>query len=268
MVFPVVMYGCESWTIKKAECWKIDAFELWCWRRLLRVPWTARRSNHSILKEINPEYSLEELMLKLKLQYFDHLMWKANSLENTLMLGKTEGRRRRGWQDEMVGWHLQFNGHEFEQPLRGNEGQRSLAWCSPWGSEELDRTKRLDNKCASRGKYKECQAGLEGQNPPSRSRAHMLFSFAPACGVHMPSADKEGLTQMFFSNQEWNPKETSFTSGEGCGSFPTLNWSSIPIALESTRIWLFWVTFLDSTIIGMFLLIIQLQFKFHNHTMI
>ena len=95
-----------SWTIKKAECWKIDAFELWCWRRRLRVPWTARRSNHSILKEINPEYSLEELMLKLKLQYFDHLMWKANSLENTLMLGKTEGRRRRGWQDEMVGWHL------------------------------------------------------------------------------------------------------------------------------------------------------------------
>ena len=98
MVFPVVVYGCESWTIKKAECWRTDAFELWCWRRLLRVPWTAKRSNQSILKEISPEYSLEGLMLKLKLQYFGHLMWKADSLEKTLMLGKIEGRRRRGWQ--------------------------------------------------------------------------------------------------------------------------------------------------------------------------
>ena len=94
MVFPVVMYGCESWTIKKAECRRIDAFELWCWRRLLRVPWTARRSNQSILKEVSPEYSLEGLMLKLKLQYFGHLMRRAYSLENTLMLGKIEGRRR------------------------------------------------------------------------------------------------------------------------------------------------------------------------------
>ena len=94
MVFPVVMYGCESWTIKKAECWRIDVFELWCWRRLLRVPGTARRSNQSILKESNPEYSLEGLMLKLKLQYFGHLMWRADSLEKTLMLGKIEGRRR------------------------------------------------------------------------------------------------------------------------------------------------------------------------------
>ena len=98
MVFPVVMYGCEIWTIKKAECWRIDAFELWCWERLLRVPWTARRSNQSILKEINPEYSLEGLMLKLKLQYFGHLMQRANSLEKTLMLGKIEGGRRRGQQ--------------------------------------------------------------------------------------------------------------------------------------------------------------------------
>ena len=97
MVFLVVMYGCERWTIKKAEGWRIDAFELWCWRRLLRVPWTTR-SNQPILKEINPEYSLEGLMLKLKLQYFGHLMWRTNSLEKTLMLGKTEGRRRRGHQ--------------------------------------------------------------------------------------------------------------------------------------------------------------------------
>ena len=98
MVFPVVMYGCESWTIKKAECQRIDAFELWCWRRLLRVPWTARRSNQSILKEISPEYSLEGLMLKLKFQYFGNLMQRADSLEKTLMPGKIEGRRRRGQQ--------------------------------------------------------------------------------------------------------------------------------------------------------------------------
>ena len=96
MVFPVVTYGCESWTIKKTECWRIDAFE-WCWRRLLRVPWIARRSNQSILKEINPEYSLEGLMLKLKLQSFGHVMWRTDSFEETLMLGKVEGRRR-GWQ--------------------------------------------------------------------------------------------------------------------------------------------------------------------------
>ena len=95
MVFPVVMYGCESWTVKKAECQRIDAFELWCWRRLLRVPWTARRSNQSILKEISPGCSLEGLLLKLKLQYSGHLMWRADSFEKTLMLGKVEGRRRR-----------------------------------------------------------------------------------------------------------------------------------------------------------------------------
>ena len=98
MVFPVVMYGCESWTVKKAERQRIDSFELWCWRRLLRVPWTARRTNQSILKEISPECLLEGLMLKLKLQYFGHLMGRADSLENTLMLGKTEDRRRRGQQ--------------------------------------------------------------------------------------------------------------------------------------------------------------------------
>ena len=98
MVFPVVMYGCENWTIKKAERQRIDAFELWCWKRLLRVPWTARRSNQCILKEVSPEYSLEGLMLKLKLQYFGHLMRRTDSLEKTLMLGKIEGNWRRGWQ--------------------------------------------------------------------------------------------------------------------------------------------------------------------------
>ena len=98
MVFPVVMYACESWTIKKAECWRIDVFELWCWRRLLRVPWTRWKSNQSLLKEISPEYSLDGLMLKRKLLSFGHLMWRTDSLEKTLMLGKIEGGRRRGWQ--------------------------------------------------------------------------------------------------------------------------------------------------------------------------
>ena len=107
MVFPVVMCRCESWTIMKTEHWRVDAFELWCWRRLLGVPWTARRSNQSILKEISPEYSLEGLVLKLKLQYFGHLMWRTDSLEKTLMLGKIEGRRRRGrqrmiWLDDIT----------------------------------------------------------------------------------------------------------------------------------------------------------------------
>ena len=116
MVFPVVMYGCESWTIKKAECQRIDAFEMWCWRRLLRVSWTARRSNQSIPKEISPGCSLEGLMVKLKLQYFGHLMRRADSLEKTLMLGKIEGERREGMtEDEMVGWHHRLGGHEFEQ---------------------------------------------------------------------------------------------------------------------------------------------------------
>jgi len=132
VVFPVVMYGCESWTIKKVEHWRIDTFELWCWRRLLRLqedPWTSRRSNQSILKEISLEYSLEGLMLKLKLQYFGYLMWRTESLEKTLILGKIEGRRRRGWQNAMVGWHHQLNGHEFEQVPGVVDGQESLVCC-------------------------------------------------------------------------------------------------------------------------------------------
>ena len=137
MVIPTVMCRSESWTMEKAECQIIDAFELWCWKGLLRVPWTAKRSNQSILKEINPEYSLEGLMLKLKLQYCGHLMQRADALEKTLMPGKIESSKRRGMtEDEMVGWYHQLNGHEFEQAPGDGEGQGSLACCSPWGHKE------------------------------------------------------------------------------------------------------------------------------------
>ena len=143
MVFPVAMYGCETWTVKKAEHQRIDAFELWCWRRLLRVPWTARKSNQSILKEISPEYSLEGLMLKLKLklQYSGHLMRRTDSLEKTMMVGKIECRQRRGrqrmkWLDGIT----DSNRHEFEQASGDGEGQGSLECCSPWGCKDLDMT--------------------------------------------------------------------------------------------------------------------------------
>ena len=133
MVFPVVMYGCESWTVKKAECRRIDGFELWCWRRLLRVPWTARRSNQSILKEISPGYSLEGLMLKLKLQYFGHLMWRADSFEKNPNAGKDWRQGEKGTtEDEMVGWHHQLDGHEFGWTPGVGDGQGGLACCSPW----------------------------------------------------------------------------------------------------------------------------------------
>ena len=132
MVFPLVMYGCESWTIKKAECQRIDVFELWCWRRLLRVPRTAKRSNQSILKEISSEYSLEGLMLKLKLQYFDHLMQGPDSLEKTLMLGKIEGGRRRGRQ--RMRWLMnRLNEHEFQLTPGVDDAQGGLVCRSLWG---------------------------------------------------------------------------------------------------------------------------------------
>ena len=146
-IFLVVKHECESWIIEKAEHWRIDAFKLWCWRRLLRIPWTARRSNQSILKEINPEYSLERLMLKL--QYFGHLMQITNFLEKTLMLGKIEGGRRRGW--KMVGWHHQLNGHEFEQVPGVGDGQGSLACRSPWDRKESDTTEWLNWTFNARG---------------------------------------------------------------------------------------------------------------------
>ena len=141
MVFPTVMYGCESWTIKKAEHWRIDAFELWCWRRLLRVLWTARRSNQSILKEISPGCSLEGLMLKLKLQYFGHLMWRADSFPDA---GKDWGQEKGTTEDEMVRWHHRLNGHGFEWTPGVGDGQGGLACCDSWGCKQLDTTKQLN----------------------------------------------------------------------------------------------------------------------------
>ena len=144
MVFPAVMYRCESWTIRKAEHQRIDAFELWCWRRFLRIPWTARRSNQSFLKEISPGCSLEGWMLTL--QYFGHLMWKANSLKDP-DAWKEWGQEEKGMtEDEMVGWHLRLNGHEFEQTPGDGEGQGSLVCSSPWGHKELDKVERLNSK--------------------------------------------------------------------------------------------------------------------------
>ena len=143
MVFPIVMYGCKTWTIKKAEHQRIDAFELWCWRRLLRVPWTAGRSNQSILKETSPEYSLEGLMLKLKFQYFGHLMRRTDSLEKTLMLGKVEGRRRRRWQRMRWLDGITNSMNMNLSKLRVGDGQGSLVHCSSWSHKELQMTERL-----------------------------------------------------------------------------------------------------------------------------
>ena len=161
MFFPVVMYGCESWTVKKAECWRIDAFELWSWRRLLRVPWIARRSNQSILKEISPGISLEGLMLKLKLQYFGHLMQRVDSLEDS-DAGRDWGQEEKGMtEDEMTGWHHWLDGRESEWTPGVGDGQGDLACCDSWGRKESDMTEQLiwsDLKVLLPGKIRNSQS--------------------------------------------------------------------------------------------------------------
>ena len=144
MVFPVGMYGCESWTIKKAECQIIDAFELWCWRRLLRAAWTARRSNQSILKEISPEYPLERLLLKLKLQTLATWCEERTHLKRPWWWERLKAGGDGTTEDEMVGWHHQLDEHEFEQVLGFCDGQGSLVCCSPWGFKESDTTELLN----------------------------------------------------------------------------------------------------------------------------
>ena len=144
MVFPVVMYGCESWTVRKAECGRTDAFELWCWRRPLRVSWTARRAHQSILKEISPGYSLEGTMLKLKLQYFGHLIWRVDSLEDS-DAGRDWGQEEKGTtEDEIAGWHYGLDGRESEWTPGDGDGQGSMACCDSWGCKESDMTERLN----------------------------------------------------------------------------------------------------------------------------
>ena len=155
------MYGCESWTVKKAEHWRIDAFELWCWRRLLRVPWTARRSNQSILKEISPGFSLEGMMLKLKLQYFGHFMQRVDSLEKT-DAGRDWGQEEKGTTEhEMAGWHHWLDGRELEWTPGVGDGQGGLACCNSWGRKESDTTEWLN--------WTELNYKLEGRKEKGRT---------------------------------------------------------------------------------------------------
>ena len=171
VVLSIVLHRWKSWTIKKAECQRTQVFALWCWRRLLRVTWTARRSNQWILEDINPECSLEGLMLKLKLQYAGHLMQRVDSLEKTLMLRGIRGRRRRGWQ--MAGWHYRLDGHEFEWTPVAGDGQGGLVCCSPWSCKESDTTEQLNWT----------EDGASGKEPTCHQRRrHKRLVFHPWVG--------------------------------------------------------------------------------------
>ena len=187
MVFLGVMYGYESWTIKKAECQRIDTFDLWCWRRLLRVPWTARRSNQSILKEISCEYSLEGLMLKLKVQSFGHLMWRTDSLGKTLMLGKTEDRRRRD-NREWDRWHHWLDGYEYEQAPGVGDGQEILESCHLWGRRESDTTEQLN--WLTEQPY--CKQSTDVMQYLSKYQWHFLLrTRANSFNIHMEAPNTE-----------------------------------------------------------------------------
>ena len=184
-----------SWTIEKAEHRRIDAFELWCWRRLLRVPWTAGRSNQSMLKEISPEYSLEGLILKLKLQCFVHLMCRTDSLEKTMMLGKIEGRRRRGQQDEMVGWRHRLDRHEFEWTPGVGDGQGGLVCCHPWGHKESDTTERLN--------WTELKVMYTLLHSKWISNKHLLYSTWNSCSVLYATWTEEGVRGELVHEYVW-----------------------------------------------------------------
>ena len=215
IIFPVVMYGCESWTIKKAECQRIDAFKLWCWRRLLRVPWTARRSDQAILKEINPEYSLKGLMVKLKRQYFGQPDAKSWLIGKDPDAGKDWGQEEKGLtENQMVGWRHWLHGHEFEPALGDGEGQGNLACCCPWGCKELDMTERLKNwmklndflqlftggsdsvllRGAARG-----PVGVEGVSPPTLVSRSSAGPWSAAHAETSPSqtSPRRGLLFLF-----------------------------------------------------------------------